>query len=46
MREMLNKHLQSKVRESFLEMKEPVKILLFRGLDLECEYCQQTEQLL
>ncbi len=46
MKEMLNKLLQSQVRDIFFELREPVKILLFRGPDFECEYCQQTEQLL
>ncbi len=46
MKEILNKHLQSQVRDSFVELKEPVGILLFRGTDLVCEECQQTEQLL
>ena len=46
MKGILNKHLQSQVSDSFTELKEPIGILLFRGTDLECEYCQQTEQLL
>lgn len=44
MPELLNKDVKSQVREVFGQLKEPVEVLFF-GRKTECEYCEDTRQL-
>jgi glutaredoxin-like protein len=45
MAELLNDGIKQQVREAFSELPNPVKILFF-GSQVNCEYCDETKQLL
>ncbi len=45
MSELLNEEIREQVRQAFAEMQQPVQILFFGSQD-NCEYCQDTRQLL
>lgn len=42
---LLNEEVSSQVREIFSELKEPVSVLFF-GSKIDCEYCDDTLQLI
>jgi alkyl hydroperoxide reductase subunit AhpF len=44
MAELLNEDIKEQIREVFEELKEPVQILYF-GRAEDCEYCEDTRQL-
>jgi glutaredoxin-like protein len=45
MTQLLDENIQQQVRDAFAQMKEPVHILFF-GSKQNCEYCDDTRQLL
>ncbi len=42
---LLNEHVQNQVRGVFRDLQNPVQILFF-GRNTDCEYCEDTRQLL
>jgi glutaredoxin-like protein len=42
----LNAAIQKQVKEFFVDLENPVAIILFKSVNQSCEYCQDTEQLL
>ena len=46
MEKMLNESILKQLREMFAEMKRPVKLLFFGSSSDNCDYCEQTWQLL
>ncbi|HJW89917.1 MAG TPA: thioredoxin family protein [Anaerolineales bacterium] len=44
MAELLNDDVKSQIREVFEQLKEPVQVLFF-GRTTDCEYCEDTRQL-
>jgi glutaredoxin-like protein len=46
MSKLLNVEIEQQVRQVLKEMREPVEILLFTSASENCEYCEQTRELL
>ena len=46
MEKMLNESIINQLGEMFAEMKRPVKLLFFGSSPDNCDYCEQTWQLL
>jgi len=46
MEKLLNESIQKQLDEMFSEMKRPVTLLFYGSSGEECEYCEQTYQLL
>jgi glutaredoxin-like protein len=44
--QMLNKDIQKQVSEIFADLHHPIRVLFFGSQDQQCEYCQETHQLL
>jgi glutaredoxin-like protein len=44
MAELLNEDVRGQIREIFEQLKEPVQVLFF-GSEKDCEYCDDTRQL-
>ncbi len=44
--QMLDEKIQEQVKQIFAELKEPVSVLFFGSKEQNCDYCDQTRQLM